>query len=109
MQLLVLVLRRATTAAVLLMVTGVVIVVTDAHANDVVLALRDAAAWLAGPFDGIVRVEDPKAAVALNWSRAAAAYGVGGGFLVRRLVSFARRSRRPSRAGHRPSGALLMM
>lgn len=106
---LVLVVRRATAAAVWLTLVGVLIVVTDAHANDVVLALRDAAAWLAEPFDGIVRVEDAKAAVALNWTLAAAVYAFAGSVASRTLVSAERRSRRQPRAGRPPSGALLLL
>ena len=108
MQLLAILVRRATAAAVWLTLLGVVLVVTDAHANDVVLALRDAAAWLAQPFDGIVRVDDAKAAVALNWSLAAAFYFFVGGFCARTLLSAAQPARQP-RAGRPPSGALLMM
>ena len=108
MELLAILVRRATAAAVWLTLLGVVLVVTDAHANDVVLALRDAAAWLAQPFDGIVRVDDAKAAVALNWSLAAAFYFFVGGFCARTLLSAAHPPRQP-RAGRPPSGALLMM
>ena len=99
-----LIVRRATAAAVWLTLTGVLLVLTDAQANDVVVALRDAAAWLAAPFDGLVRVDDAKAAVALNWSLAAAVYAFAGGALSRWLQSALR-----PRAGRRPRSALSLV
>jgi hypothetical protein len=62
----------AGTAVALVLVLGIVLVVLEANpSNDIVQLVRDAANFLAGPFDGLFNLERFKVEVAVNWGIAA--------------------------------------
>jgi hypothetical protein len=70
-------------AVVLLIVAGILLIVFKANpSNDIVNWVTDAARWLAGPFDGMFNLDNPRGEIALNWGIAAAVY-----FIVGRLVA----------------------
>jgi hypothetical protein len=80
-------LARAVTLAAglvaLVLVLGIVLVVLEANrSNDIVQVVRDAARFLAGPFDGLFALERNKVEVAVNWGIAAVVW-----FLVGRLIA----------------------
>jgi hypothetical protein len=65
---------------------GILFVVLDAkQSNDVVSTIHDWARALVGPFDGMFKLHDPKAEIAVNWGIAAFAYLILG-FLVATLI-----------------------
>jgi hypothetical protein len=73
----------------LVLVLGIVLVLLEANrSNDLVQAVRDAASFLAGPFDGLFTLDSNKAEKAVNWGIAAVVwYAVGRGIarlLIRR-------------------------
>jgi hypothetical protein len=73
----------AATAVALVLVLGVVLVVLEANrSNDIVQVVRDAAQFLAGPFDGLFNLERNKVEVTVNWGIAAVVW-----FLVGRLIA----------------------
>jgi hypothetical protein len=79
----------AATAVALVLVLGIVLVVLEANpSNDLVQLVRDAAGFLAGPFDGLFNLQRHKVEVAVNWGIAAVVwYAVGrliAGLLLRR-------------------------
>ena len=72
-----------------MLVLGIVLVLLKAdRSNDLVQAVRDAASFLAGPFDGLFTLDSPQASKALNWGIAAVVwYGAArliAGLLLRR-------------------------
>jgi hypothetical protein len=69
----------AATAVALVLVLGIVLVLLKANrSNDLVQAVRDAASFLAGPFDGLFTLDSNQAEKAVNWGIAAVVwYGVG--------------------------------
>jgi hypothetical protein len=75
----------AAVAAVL--VLGIVLVVLEANrSNDIVQVVRDAAQFLAGPFDGLFTFERNKVEIAVNWGIAAVVWLVLGRLIARLLL-----------------------
>jgi hypothetical protein len=79
----------AATAVALVLVLGIVLVVLAANrSNELVQFVRDAAGFLAGPFDGLFNLQRHKVEVAVNWGIAAVVwYALGrliAGMLLRR-------------------------
>jgi hypothetical protein len=75
-----------TAVVVGLLVIGIVLVLLEANRdNAIVDGLRDAAAWLAGPFDGMFEPDGRKARIWVNWAVAALVYALVGGLIVRLL------------------------
>ena len=71
------------TAVAAVLVLGIVLVVLEANrSNDIVQVVRDAAQFLAGPFDGLFKFDRNKVEVAVNWGIAAVVW-----LLVGRLIS----------------------
>jgi hypothetical protein len=71
-----------------IIIGGILFVVLKANPdNSIVSAFHDAAKFLVGPFDGMFKPHDHRAAVAVNWGIALAVYVVVG----RMLASFLRR------------------
>jgi hypothetical protein len=76
----------ATVVAVVLLV-GIALVALEANrSNDIVQVVRDAAAFLAGPFDGLFTLENNKAEKAVNWGIAAVVWYALGRLLARLLL-----------------------
>jgi hypothetical protein len=77
----------AATAVALVLVLGIVLVVLEANrSNDLVQFVRDAAAFLAGPFDGLFNLQRHKVEVAVNWGIAAVVWYALGRLIARMLV-----------------------
>ena len=73
----------AGTAVALVLVLGIVLVVLEATpSNDLVQLVRDAANFLAGPFDGLFDLQRFKVEVAVNWGIAAVVW-----YAVARLIA----------------------
>jgi len=73
----------AGTAVALVLVLGIVLVVLEANASNALVQLvRDAANFLAGPFDGLFDLERFKVEVAVNWGIAAVVW-----YAVARLIA----------------------
>jgi len=73
---------------VLVIVAGIVLVLLKANATSTIVSdVRDAARWLAGPFDGIFGFHSARVALAVNWGLAAVVYAVVGGLIARLLSS----------------------
>src|SRR3954470_5742167 len=69
--------RTVAAVVVGIIVIAIVLVLLSANPhNDIVSWLRDAAAWLAGPFDGLFHFDSEKATLAVNWGIAAIVYAV---------------------------------
>jgi hypothetical protein len=61
-----------TGAIALVLILGILLTVLEANrSNDLVQVVRDAAAFLAGPFDDLFKLDSNKAEVAVNWGIAA--------------------------------------
>jgi hypothetical protein len=67
------------TVVALILVAGILLVVLKANrSNDIVQFVRDAAGFLAGPFDNLFRMNSERAETAVNWGIAAVAwYAIG--------------------------------
>jgi len=77
----------AATAVALVLVLGIVLVVLEANrSNELVQLVRDAAGFLAGPFDGLFTLERQKVEVAVNWGIAAVVWYAAGRLIARLLV-----------------------
>ncbi|HEY6696072.1 MAG TPA: hypothetical protein VI006_24690 [Solirubrobacteraceae bacterium] len=77
----------AATAVALVLILGIVLVVLKANpSNDIVQAVRDAASFLAGPFDGMFQLDDNKLEKAVNWGIAAVVWYVVGRLIARLLL-----------------------
>lgn len=75
------------TAVALVLVLGIVLVVLQANpSNDIVHAVRDAASFLAGPFEGLFKLDDNKAEKAVNWGIAAVVWYAAGRLIARLLI-----------------------
>jgi hypothetical protein len=60
------------TAVAAVLVLGIVLVLLQANpSNDIVEAVRDAARFLAGPFDGLFTLDNNRVEKAVNWGIAA--------------------------------------
>jgi hypothetical protein len=71
------------TAVAAVLVLGIVLVVLEANrSNDIVQVVRDAARFLAGPFDGLFTLDRTKVEIAVNWGIAAVVW-----FLLGRLIA----------------------
>jgi hypothetical protein len=76
--------RLITSLVVLVIVVGIVLLLLKANpGNQVVSAIHDAAAWLAGPFKGLVHLSKARTETAVNWGIAALVYFVVGHVLAR--------------------------
>jgi lysylphosphatidylglycerol synthetase-like protein (DUF2156 family) len=63
------------TAVALVLLAGVVLVLLKANrVNDIVEAIRDAADWLAGPFNDMFELSTRRRSIAVNWGIAAVVY-----------------------------------
>ena len=67
------------TVVALILVAGILLVVLKANrSNDIVQVVRDAAGFLAGPFDNLFRMDSERAETAVNWGIAAVVwYAIG--------------------------------
>jgi hypothetical protein len=75
------------TAVALVLVAGILLVVLEANqSNDLVQIVRDAAAFLAGPFDGLFTLDNNRTEKAVNWGIAAVVWFAVGRLLARMLV-----------------------
>ena len=62
----------AGTLVAVVMAVGILLVVLQAnHSNEIVKAVHSAARFLAGPFDGLFKLNDHKATTAVDWGIAA--------------------------------------
>jgi lysylphosphatidylglycerol synthetase-like protein (DUF2156 family) len=80
----------AGTAVTLVLLAGIALVLLKANnGNDIVHAIRSAADFLAGPFNGMFELDNPRTSIAINWGIAAAVYyaaaRVIAGFISRRV------------------------
>ncbi len=81
----VVILAASIVAAIL--VLGIVLVALEANAsNDLVQFVRDAATFLAGPFDGLFTLDSNKAEKAVNWGIAAVVWYALGRLIARLLL-----------------------
>lgn len=75
-----------TSIVVGLILVGIVLVLLEANRdNALVDALRDAAGWLAEPFDNVFKLDGRKENVAVNYGLAALVYALVGGLIARLL------------------------
>jgi len=75
------------TVVAAILVLGIVLVVLEANpSNDIVGAIRDAARFLAGPFDGLFTLDSNKAEKAVNWGIAAVVWYAVGRLIARLLL-----------------------
>lgn len=67
------------TVVALILVAGILLVVLKANrSNDIVQGVRDAAGFLAGPFDNLFKMDSARAETAVNWGIAAVVwYAIG--------------------------------
>jgi hypothetical protein len=74
-------------AIALVLVAGIVLVALEANrSNEIVQAVRDAAAFLAGPFDDLFKLDSNKAEKAVNWGIAAVVWFMLGRLIARLLL-----------------------
>ena len=77
----------AATVVALILIAGIVLVVLEANrSNDIVQVVRDAASFLAGPFDGLFTLDSNKAEKAVNWGIAAVVWYAIGRLIARMLI-----------------------
>ena len=77
----------AGTLVALVLIVGVLLVVLGAsHSNELVKAVHSAARFLAGPFDGLFKLRDPKASIAVDWGIAAVVWYAVARFLARLIL-----------------------
>jgi hypothetical protein len=77
----------ATGAIAAVLILGIVLTVLEANrSNDIVQLVRDAAGFLAGPFDDLFKLESNKAEVAVNWGVAAVVWLVLGRLVASLLL-----------------------
>ena len=73
-----------TALAPLILLVGIALVLLKANqSNEVVGAIRDAASWLAGPFEGMFSFDKARTETAVNWGVAAVVWFVAGRLLAR--------------------------
>lgn len=71
----------------LILLAGIALVLLKANpSNEIVGAIRDAAAWLAGPFDGMFQFDRNRTELAVNWGIAAAVWFLLGRLLARLIA-----------------------
>ena len=74
-------------AVALILVAGILLTVLEANrSNEIVQVVRDAATFLAGPFDGLFTLDNNKTETAVNWGIAAVVWFALGRLLARMLV-----------------------
>jgi uncharacterized membrane protein YfbV (UPF0208 family) len=71
-----------TVVALILVVAILLVVLGASHGNELVKAVRSAARFLAGPFDGLFSLHHRKASTAVNWGIAAVVW-----YAVARLIA----------------------
>ena len=78
----------AVTAIVaLILLVGIALVLLKANqSNELVGLVRDAAGWLAGPFDQMFTLDRPRTELAVNWGVAALVWFVLGRLLARLIA-----------------------
>ena len=70
-----------------ILVLGILLVVLKANpSNDIVQFVRDAASTLAGPLDGLFKLDSNKAEKAVNWGLAAVVWVALGKLIARLLI-----------------------
>ena len=70
-------------AVALILIAGILLVLLGANRqNGLVQAIRDAADWLAGPFNGLFSLKPHKVELAVNWGIAAVVW-----LLLARLIA----------------------
>jgi hypothetical protein len=75
------------TAVALVLIAGILLVVLKANpSNDIVKIVHDAAAWLAGPFDGLFNLARHRVEIAVNWGIAAIVWYAVGRLIARLLL-----------------------
>jgi hypothetical protein len=75
------------TVVALVLILGIVLILLNANrSNDIVHAVRDAASFLAGPFDGLFKLDSNKAEKAVNWGIAAVVWYAVGRVIARLLI-----------------------
>jgi hypothetical protein len=68
----------------LILVIGIALVLLKANqSNQLVSTVNDAASWLAGPFDGLFKLDKHRTEVAVNWGIAAVVWFALGRLLAR--------------------------
>lgn len=73
-----------TAVVTLILIAGIALVLLQANqSNEVVGWVRDAASWLAGPFEGMFTFDRQRTELAVNWGVAAAVWFVAGRVLAR--------------------------
>ena len=78
----------------LIIVVAIVLFLVGANpSNQIVSAIHDAGAWLAGPFKNLFSIHDPKLAMAVNWGLAALAYLIVGHIIASLLARLTPRRR----------------
>jgi hypothetical protein len=88
------VVHRATVTIVWLIVLALPIALVGGDpSNQILTALRDAGAWLAGPFEGMFDVGAARANLAAGGGAAALVYAVTGGIVGRFLAGVERAGR----------------
>ncbi|MFL5843814.1 MAG: hypothetical protein ACJ762_03905 [Solirubrobacteraceae bacterium] len=65
-----------------ILVVAIVLFVLNVDFN----ALHDAGKWLAGPFKGLIDIDDAKLRLAVNWGLAALVYAIVAGILIRLIA-----------------------
>jgi hypothetical protein len=74
-------------AVALVLIAGILLVVLGANgSNQIVKLVHDAAAWLAGPFDGLFNLQRHKVEIAVNWGIAAVVWYAIGRLIARLLL-----------------------
>jgi hypothetical protein len=77
----------AGTIVALILVAGILLVVLGAnHSNEIVKAVRSAARFLAGPFDGLFSLHNRKATTAVDWGIAAVVWYAVAHFISRLIL-----------------------
>jgi hypothetical protein len=75
------------TVVALVLVAGILLVVLGANSsNAIVKAVHDAARFLAGPFDGLFKLSNHKATIAVDWGIAAVVWYALGHAIARLLL-----------------------
>jgi len=78
----------------LIIVVAIVLFLVGANpSNQIVSAIHDAGAWLAGPFKNLFSIHNAKLAMAVNWGLAALAYLIVGHIIASLLARMTPRRR----------------
>ena len=78
----------------LIIVVAIVLFLIGANpSNQIVSAIHDAGAWLAGPFKNLFSIHNAKLAMAVNWGLAALAYLIVGHIIASLLARMTPRRR----------------